>query len=137
MQGLRDGKFAAFENALHYTPTIEAMLHAALAWEAAEKGESALNDPVTQALLNGAAIVRKQLFSKLGSDLTVTSDVNPFWHTGNPVKVCKKNIRSHQPWEDLRRVADGRVPGKDRSTNMCEHWSAFTTRVMRDQLFQY
>ena len=46
LQGQRDGKFASFENAIHYSPSIEAMLHAALVWDVAEKGESPINDPV-------------------------------------------------------------------------------------------
>ena len=49
VQDLRDGKFAAFEKAIHYSPSIAALLHVAHAWDAAQAGgEPALYDPVTQ-----------------------------------------------------------------------------------------
>ena len=77
LQEQRDGKFAAFDRSLHYSDEIEAMLHVAHAWEALENGETASNDPITQAMLNGAATVRRELCAKLGTDLTVPTDTNP------------------------------------------------------------
>lgn len=78
MQEQRDGKFAAFDRSMHYSDDIEAMLHVAHAWEAAEKGDAASNDPITQAILNGAASVRAELRRRIGTDLTTPSDKNPW-----------------------------------------------------------
>ena len=83
MQDLRDGKFAAFEKAIHYSDQVEALLHVGCAWDAAEKGESPLNDPLTQAMLNGAQRVRKTLRDKLGTDLTQPTDTNPLCMAGS------------------------------------------------------
>ena len=86
-------------------------------------------------MLNGAAAVRADLRQKLGTDLTVSCSRNPFWKTGNAVKVSKKNIRTHQPWEDVKRVAEGRCAGKDRADP--EAWNDYVNRVISDQLFPY
>ena len=71
VQGLRDGKFAAFDRAIQYTSDIEAMIHVQQLWECATRGDSPLHDPVRQSLLNGARVVRDDLRSQLGTDLTV------------------------------------------------------------------
>lgn len=132
LQDMRDGKFAAFERAIHYSPQIAALLHVSQAWEVLQNGDSRLHDPVTQALLNGANAVCSELVAKLGTDLTVPSDVNPFWHTGNTVKAGTG--RSHQPWEDFYRVAKGIVAGKGR--RYPAHYASYVQRVLAEHLFK-
>ena len=55
-----------------------------------------LHDPVRQSLLNGAEVVRKALLEKLGSDMTVETTHNPFYHTGNPVNPSRGSTRTHR-----------------------------------------
>ena len=88
---------------------------------------------VTQQLLNGAAAVRRELRSKLGTDLTTSCETNPFWHTGNAVKPSQ--TREHMPWDDVRRVAEGRRAGKGRSHP--EAWNTYVQRALRDHVFPY
>ena len=103
MQDLRDGSFAAFEKAIHYSDQIEALLHVGWAWDAAEKGDTPLNDPITQAMLNGAQQVRKTLRSKLGTDLTQPTDTSPLCMAGSrrlapslPGPPDPRGVPSHQ-----------------------------------------
>lgn len=136
MQDQRDGKFAAFDRSMHYTDELMALLHVAQVWDASERGgESPLNDPVTQAMLNGAAVVRNNLRAKLGTDLTIYSNTNPFWHTGNPVQVDPTHLRTHDPAQFIDRVAIGAVAGKYRKRK--EDWNSYTKRVIREQMFKY
>ena len=133
VQGERDGKFAAFETGIHYTEDLTAMIHVEQMWETSQNGQSPLHDPVRQSTLNAAEVVRRDLLDKLGSDLTVADDYNPFFHTGSRVKLSSGSARSYRPWEDIQNVADGRTAGKDRVTR--ETWNAHINRVIRDQLF--
>jgi hypothetical protein len=132
-QGARDGKFAAFEKALQYTPDLAALLHVSQAWERAIYGDNAINDPVTQSLLNGALVVRNELRSKLGTDLTVPSTHNPFWHTGNPVCLAQGSERLNRPWDFRWSVAYGKAAGKGRTQT--ESYDAYVKRVMSDMMF--
>ena len=135
IQGDRDGKFAAFEKGIHYTPDISAMLHVDQVWDMAINGHSPLHDPVRQSMLNAAEVVRKQLQDKLGTDLTVRNEYNPFFHTGNPVKLSSGNARSYRPWEDIKHVAAGKVPGMNREQR--EAWNAHVKRMIDEHMFPY
>lgn len=135
LQEQRDGKFAAFDRSLHYSDEIEAMLHVAHAWEMMEHGEAASNDPITQAMLNGAATVRRELREKLGTDLTLPTDTNPLWHTGHAVKVSGTNVKGMQPWLFRKHVARGACAGEQRSLR--ENWQRYVERVIAEQLFPY
>lgn len=135
VQGDRDGKFAAFESALHYTEDLNAMIHVEQVWQMSQLGYSPLHDPVRQSTLNAAEVVRKDVLAKLGTDLTVANEYNPFWHTGNPVKLNSGPARDYRPWEDLIAVASGQTAGKNRV--MRESWNAHINRKIRDELFPY
>ena len=89
--------------------------------------------PIAQSLLNGAELVRQTLRAKLGTDLTISDDTNPFWHTGNRVKAARG--RAHQPWEDYWRVAAGLVAGKGRASP--EEYAKYVRRVIGEHLFPY
>ena len=82
----------ARSKAIHYSPHMEALLHVTHAWELAQHGDSKLNDPITQAMLNGAAQVRKALREKLGTDLTQPTDINPLC-----VSAHESRERAHEP----------------------------------------
>ena len=119
LQDQRDGKYAAFERSLHYSQDIEALLHVAQMWD---DGGSSLHDPVRQSILDAAEVVRAKILELLGSDLTIPSDKNPFWHTGNPVKLASGSAQKHRPWEYVQAVADGRSAGKGR-IGMLQAWT--------------
>ena len=135
VQGDRDGKFAAFETGLHYTEDLVAMMHVELMFRATQVGEADVYDPVRQSTLNAAELIRQDLLAKLSQDLTIDDDKNPFFHTGNPVKLSSGSARTHQPWKDVRDVAYGRVAGKGRVIQ--ETWNAYLDRTLNDKMFPY
>ena len=130
IQDQRDGKFAAFERAMHYSEDILAMLHVSQAYEVATKGDSSLHDPVTQPLLNAAEAVRRELKAKLGTDLTVADEYNPFFHTGNRVKLSAGTERQYRPWRDIWTVAEGLRAGTGRADK--QDWARFTDHVIEN-----
>lgn len=132
-QSWRDGKYAAFEKALQYTPDMAAMIHVAQVWDCFQNGDHESHDPVTQSILNGAAVVRAELKKKLGTDLTVKTTHNPFWHTGNPVNLANGSTRINRPWEFIWHVADGTAAGKGRVT--VESYAEYIERTMANSLF--
>ena len=135
LQDQRDGKFAAFDKALHYTDHLEALMHVEQAWQTAKNGASPLHDPVRQSTLNAAEVVRKELLAKLGTDLTIPNTHNPFWYTGNPVNLAGGAAMRYRPWEYVQNVAAGLAAGKDRVS--LEAWDAFLARMIAEQLFPY
>ena len=64
-------------------------------------------------MLNGAKLLQDKLVSVLGTDLTVQSDLNPFWHTGNPCSQAgDDDLLRTRPWKHLWNVAGGAANGK-------------------------
>ena len=109
-------------------------MHVSQAWDVITKGDSPLHDPVTQSPLNGAEAVRAELRSVLGTDLTVRTEMNPFWHTGHPVKLRGgTNEREYRPWDDVRKVAAGLRAGKQRGH--AQAWKPYVQHVIDDLLF--
>ena len=131
----RNHKFASFEKAIHYSADMAAYLHVASAWQAAESGADPNSDAINQSILNAAAVVRRLLRAKLGTDLTIHSDINPWYVTGNAVKVKKSENLKHQPWKHQWNVADKKAVGKGRMNT--EHWSAYVQRWITDSCFPY
>ena len=109
LQDERRGCYSAFDRAIEFTPMFATLLHVNAMWEEAEKGENSENDPLSQAILNGAEAARGQrlncrphtspthtpalsdtptqqvradLLSRLGTDLTIENTTNPLYHTG-------------------------------------------------------
>ena len=135
LQDERNGKFASFDKALHYSDEVIALMHVRQAWEAAKFGETRLHDPLKQSTLNAAEVIRQKLRAELGTDLTIATDHNPFFHTGNPVKLNAGPRRSYRPWADYWDVAAGRSAGKDRVAR--EKHDDYIRRVIDEQLFPY
>ena len=135
LQEQRNGKFASFDRALHYSADIVALMHVRQAWEAAKFGDTRLHDPLKQSTLNAAEVIRQKLHSELGTDLTIATELNPFFHTSNAVKLNAGPKRSYRPWADYWDVAEGRVAGKDRVTR--ERYDDYIRRYIDDHLFPY
>ena len=58
------------------------------AWdEVCDTNYSGLREPIRPSLLNGAERIRQELKKTLGTDLTVASNINHFWHSG-PVDMA-------------------------------------------------
>jgi hypothetical protein len=132
LQEQRNGKFAAFETALHYSHHLIAMMHVEQMWTCASAGDSPLHDPMRQSILNAAEVIRQDMLAKLGTDLTMVDERNPFWHTGNPTN-WNGNKMAKKPWEYVWDVAEGRVAGKGRVA--VESSDAYVARVIREQFW--
>ena len=72
---------------------------------------------------------------QLGTDLTVFSPNNPFWHTGNAVPLWTGDFQTRRPWEWVWRVAEGRSVGKGRARH--EPWDLHTRRFVFDHFFPF
>lgn len=96
LQEQRNATFASFDRALHYSDEIIALLHVRQAWEEAKYGQTRIHDPLKQSTLNAAEVIRQKLRAELTTDLTVATDRNPFFHTGNPVKLNAGPRRSYR-----------------------------------------
>lgn len=79
--------------------------------------------------------IRQHLKKKLGTDLTVRMEKNPFWHTGVAVPIMKGDVRQRRPWVFMWRVALGMSKGYGRAT--FEMWVDYVRRFVRDHMFPY
>lgn len=92
-------------------------------------------DPFHPHWLDDALVVRDHLKKKLGTDLKVDADHNPFWHTGNKVIMNNGNIHTRRPWLWIWQTALGLTAGAGRSTR--EPWWAYFQRFVREHMFAY
>ena len=116
LQKRRNSCHAAFESALQFTPDLPALMHAHAAYEAAVLGASHAEDPIRASTHHEVAKLVAKFVELLGTDLTVASPLNPFWHTGNPIQPDAADLRKAKPWDYVWRVASARAFGKDRAT---------------------
>lgn len=75
------------------------------------------SEPIRAASLNAAKLLQDKFVAVLGTDLTVHSDRNPFWHTGSPCSqdTVGRDRLQKKPWEYMWEVAKGAMPGKGKS----------------------
>ena len=111
------------------------MMHVVHGVEQATEGASSLSDPLRQSTLNAAEVVRADLVSRLGTDLTLADERNPLYKSGGaPNMVRATDCLSHRPWHHLWKVADGiGVSGPGRSSP--EAWDKFVDRFVLEMLF--
>ena len=78
-----------------------------------------------------------------GTNLVRFTADNPFWHTGNPVKLrSSSDYKSRQPHEFVMRVARGQsrsINGHEASENTkkAESSVVYATRHIKDHMFPY
>ena len=82
-----------------------------------------------------ARLLQDEYRRVLGTDLTVVSANNPFWHTGNPVPLDGGDFRSRRPGEWWVRVAEGRSAGKGRGRP--ESWDTYARRFVFEHFFPF
>ena len=129
LQKRRNTGHAAFEAALQFTPHLRALMHAHAAYEAAVLGAPHAEDPIRPPTHYEVAKLVDEFVRLLGTDLTVISTANPFFHTGNSVQLSAGPYQSYQPWLWPERVARGRAFGKERTTlETIGEWAARMAR---------
>jgi hypothetical protein len=62
--------------------------------------------------LNNALRLLERFVQECGSDLTVASADNPWWHTNNPVPLTNNSAREMRPWDFFWAVLRGTTAGK-------------------------
>ena len=111
VQQARMGNFGGFENSLHNTPLHKAMIHVDHAYEEAVHGAAKTDDPMTNSMLYQARILQDKFLERLGRDLTVHSNINPFWYSGADVNMYEGPAQYRRPWVHMDNVANGRSRG--------------------------
>ena len=133
-QSQRNSSFKAFDSALHYTPHLLPMMHVDAAYTAAVSGGDGGGDAgYDPRLMREVERLLAMIEQKIGKDLTIASDTNPFFHTGNGVNLNAGAAREYQPWEWLMRVASGRSAGNGMAAESCALW---LQDLLRDHMFQ-
>ena len=122
-QSQRNSSFRAFDSALHYTPHLLPMLHVDAAYTAAVSGAEAGGDAGYDPRMIREVQRLVELFeSKLGRDLTIPSSHNPWFHTGNAVRLDAGGAQDYRPWEHIWRVESGQSAGDGLAAQSCALW---------------
>jgi hypothetical protein len=122
-QSQRNSSFRAFDSALHYTQHLLPMLHVDAAYTAAVSGGEAGGDAGYDPRLIREVQRLVELFErKLGRDLTIPSADNPWWHTGNAVRLDAGAAHDYRPWEHVWNVESGQSAGDGLAAQACALW---------------
>ena len=112
IQQKRMGAWQGFENAMHNTPLLYPLLHVDHAYQEAVHGCARTDDPMTNAMLFQARVLQDKFLERLGKNLTINTDVNPFWYSGQAVPMRDStDMHRRQPWLWAKRVQEGRSKG--------------------------
>ena len=112
-QGQRNSTFQAFDRSLQYTPQLQPMMHVDAAYTAATLGTSPeADDGYDHRVLNNALRLVERFIRECGTDLSVATTDNPWWHTGNPVALDANSAREMRPWDFFWAVMRGTSAGK-------------------------
>ena len=131
----RSAHAASFGRAMDLTSLLRPLIHVRHAFQAAETGNAASDDPITESMLRMARLLQDEFVRTLGRGLTVQDDLIRTWHTGHPVPLHTGDFRQRRPWEWILRVMLGRSCGKHRSRH--ESWHAFAARFVHEHFFPY
>ena len=122
-QSERSSSFQSYEGALQFTPLIQPMLHADAAFSAAALGASTDADSgYDPRMLNQVRRLLRMFEQELGTDLTVPSANNPFWHTGS-VQLAGGSTREYRPYDLVFEVEAGRLPGRQAARQSFRAWA--------------
>ena len=115
-QSQRNSSFQAYDRSLQYTPELQPMMHVDAAYTAATLGKSPeADDGYDRRTLNNALRLVDRFLQESGTDLTIPSVHNPWWHTGNPVPLANDSDRRMRPADYFWAVMRGTAAGKDAS----------------------
>ena len=113
-QSQRNSSFQAHDRSLQYTPELQPMMHVDAAYTAATLGRSPeADDGYDRRTLNNALRLVEEFVQECGTDLTVASAGNPWWHTGNSVALTSNSAREMRPWDFFWAVMRGTAAGKE------------------------
>ena len=84
-------------SSLLFTSLLQPMLHVYRQWKLAARVGSSDAIGVRASVDNEVDILVELFKAKLGSDLTLPSDSNPFWHTGNAVNMRTGPAKTYRP----------------------------------------
>jgi hypothetical protein len=130
LQDQRRGTYSAFDRALEFTEAMAGMMHVAYNAD----GQKKFSDPLTQADINAAKVVRESLKLRLGTDLTIASTTNGCFHNGGGGNMFQSTATASQrPWDFIERVALGQSAGPGRARP--EHWNRYVERMLRSNSF--
>ena len=133
-QSQRNSSFRAFDRSLQYTPQLQPMMHVDAAYTAATLGYSLeADDGYDRRVLNMALRLVEQFVLECGTDLTVATTENPWWHTGNKVQVATGSARQARPHDWFWDVMSGRSPGKGASAQSA---TAYVNDHLANHFFQ-
>ena len=112
-QSQRNSSFRAYDRSLQYTPQLQPMMHVDAAYTAATLGYSLeADDGFDRRVMNNALRLLEFCVQECGTDLTVATSQNPWWHTGNAVQVSTGSAREARPYDWFWDVMSGRSAGK-------------------------
>ena len=112
-QGQRNSTFQAFDRSLQYTPELQPMMHVDAAYTAATLGSSPeADDGYDRRVLNNALRLVERFVQECGTDLSVVTTDNSWWHTGNSVPLTSGSAREMRPWDFFWAVLRGTSAGK-------------------------
>ena len=133
MQKQRNLTSNVFDSLL-FTKLLQPMMHVARVFKAMF-GVDPIDQGLRSSIHNEVETVVKYFIATVGTnDLTQHTDLNNYWHTGNPVTLrSAANMQEYMPWVWIWRVANGLSRGRD----MCrpEHFWVYTLRHIRDHCF--
>ena len=129
---MRNSSFQAFTGALHYTPQLQAMLHVDAVYSDLMGMSSDGDAGYDPRMLYQAARLVEMFTQQSGTDITIVSPNNPYWHTGNPVPLAAGPASERRPDEYLWQVYEGVSAGKDASR---KHAMAYLRNFMENSMF--
>lgn len=115
-QSERSSSFQSYDGALQFTHRMQPMLHVDAAFSAAALGHSSDADAGYDPRIQNQVRRLLHMFERdIGTDLTLDSPNNPFWHTGIDVPLETGPTRERRPWSYVWEVARGRLAGRQAS----------------------
>jgi hypothetical protein len=103
-------------------------------WRAWAGASGPGEDGYRVSMVNDIHVLVDTFVRLIGTDLTIPSTTNHFWHTGTPHQSGpNSNLRDTRPWEWMWRVADGTSAGV--RTTRRETWIHYFRRHVADHMF--
>ena len=124
---------------LSYTQLLQPLHHVYRMWKIAMGTLASGGDGVRASMENEVDALVRLFEQKLGTDLVMRTEDNPFWHTGNLINLrAAANLKQGRPWEWIWAVAEGRSSGhnvRDDQNASRESWIVWARRHIRDHMF--
>jgi hypothetical protein len=124
----------AYDRSLQYTPQLQPMMHVDAAYTAATLGRSPeTDDGYDHRILNNALRLVERFVQESGTDLTVASAHNPWWHTGSQAPLAGNSAREMRPSDFFWAVMHGTSAGKMASA---QRWDRYVDDHLKNHMFE-